>query len=194
MREKCYTVYNFEELEEKTKEKALDELRHINTEFDWWDLVEDDFKILCKLIGVEVKNIYFSGFCSQGDGACFEGFYAYAKGSCRAIRDHAPTDTELHRITDELYQVQAKNFFRLSAQVKQRGHYLHKYCTEIRVDGQNSEDKYPAEEAIIELLRDLMEWLYRTLEKENDYLTSDEAIIETIEANEYEFTENGKRA
>ena len=31
------------------------------------------------------------------------------------------------------------------------------------------------------------------LQEEYEYLTSEEAIIETIEANEYEFTENGKR-
>jgi len=30
------------------------------------------------------------------------------------------------------------------------------------------------------------------LQKEYEYQMSDEAIIETIEANEYEFTENGK--
>jgi predicted transcriptional regulator len=30
------------------------------------------------------------------------------------------------------------------------------------------------------------------LQKEYEYLTSEEAIIETIEANEYEFTEKGE--
>jgi hypothetical protein len=34
--------------------------------------------------------------------------------------------------------------------------------------------------------------IYRRLEKEYEYLTSDESIIETIHANEYEFTEDGK--
>jgi hypothetical protein len=34
--------------------------------------------------------------------------------------------------------------------------------------------------------------IYRALETEYDYLTSEEAIIETIEANEYEFTEDGE--
>ena len=36
-------------------------------------------------------------------------------------------------------------------------------------------------------------WLYRQLEAEYDYLTSDEAIDDSIIANEYTFTENGRR-
>jgi hypothetical protein len=43
-----------------------------------------------------------------------------------------------------------------------------------------------------ELLRDLMRWIYRTLEAEHDYQLSDENAAETIEANEYEFTASGE--
>ncbi|RQP07155.1 MAG: antitoxin of toxin-antitoxin stability system, partial [Paracoccus sp. BP8] len=50
-----------------------------------------------------------------------------------------------------------------------------------------------AEETVIEALRDLARWLYRQLEREYDYLTSDEAVDEAIVANEYSFTVDGKR-
>jgi len=50
-----------------------------------------------------------------------------------------------------------------------------------------------AEETIIEALRDLARWLYRQLEREYDHLSSDEAVDETIAANEYTFTEVGRR-
>lgn len=43
-----------------------------------------------------------------------------------------------------------------------------------------------------EFLRDLSNDYRIMLRKEYEYLTSEEAIIETIEANEYEFTEDGK--
>jgi hypothetical protein len=36
-----------------------------------------------------------------------------------------------------------------------------------------------------------MRWIYKSLETEWDYLSSDEQIIETIQANEWEFDENG---
>ena len=50
-----------------------------------------------------------------------------------------------------------------------------------------------AEGVVIEALRDLARWLYRQLEREYDYLSSDEAVDETIIANEYTFTEAGRR-
>ena len=56
------------------------------------------------------------------------------------------------------------------------------------------QDMTPEAEAIvIEALRDLARWLYRQLEREYDYLTPDEAVDEAITANEYTFTEAGRR-
>ena len=43
-----------------------------------------------------------------------------------------------------------------------------------------------------EALRAFMQWIYTRLEAEYDYLQSDEVIIESIDANGYEFTANGK--
>ena len=50
-----------------------------------------------------------------------------------------------------------------------------------------------AEDVITEALRDLARWLYRQLEREYEYLTSDEAVDDAITANEYTFTEDGRR-
>ena len=45
-----------------------------------------------------------------------------------------------------------------------------------------------------EFLKSILEDYRIMLEKQYEYLTSEDAIIETIEANEYEFTEDGKLA
>ena len=50
-----------------------------------------------------------------------------------------------------------------------------------------------AEAMITDALRDLANWLYRPLEQEYDHLTSDEAVDETLVANGYTFTEDGRR-
>jgi hypothetical protein len=50
-----------------------------------------------------------------------------------------------------------------------------------------------AEEVVADALRDLADWLYRQLQREYDYLTSDAAIDEVIRANEYSFTVDGRR-
>jgi hypothetical protein len=53
-------------------------------------------------------------------------------------------------------------------------------------------DERQVEEMELEFLRSILDDYRILLQKEYDYQTSDEAIIETIQANEYEFTENGE--
>ena len=86
----------------------------------------EDFEAVCGILGVTLRtspvrlygggtrdkpHLFFRGFWSQGDGASFEGSYAHARGAARAIRAHAPKDTELHRIADELHTVQRRKLF-----------------------------------------------------------------------------------
>lgn len=140
--------------------------------------------------------IWFSGFSSQGDGACFEGRYGYTKGAAQAVRQHAPIDTELHQIADELRAIQRRHFYRLTAHVKHHGHYYHEHCTDIDVCNNVTGDETDAATAgvIKTLFHDFMRWIYKQLEAEHDYLLSDEAVDESIVCNEYEFTEEGKLA
>jgi hypothetical protein len=49
-----------------------------------------------------------------------------------------------------------------------------------------------SEEDVEQALRELADWLYQRLRQANEYLTSDEAIVETIDANDYEFDVDGK--
>jgi len=189
-------VFKLKELSDAAKQSALEALGEINIDHDWWDFVYDDAKTIGKLIGIDIDDIYFSGFCSKGDGACFAGNYEYVRGSVAAVKAHAPKDTELHRIATELAAEQRKCFYQIRASVKQSGHYYHRYCTDISIDFESHtgyQDYYSeeAETNVIELLRDYMLWIYKQLNSSYDYLTSEEAIIETIEANEYEFTMDG---
>ena len=50
-----------------------------------------------------------------------------------------------------------------------------------------------AEDTVIEALRDLARWLYRQLQHEYDYLSSDAVVDEAITINGWTFTEQGKR-
>jgi tRNA A37 threonylcarbamoyladenosine dehydratase len=96
----------------------------------------------------------------------------------------------LHAIADTLADVQRRNFYRLTASVSHSGHYYHEHCTRIEVADCAADD----EDTIAEALRDLMRWIYKSLEAEHDYLMSDECVDETIRANEYVFDENGSIA
>ena len=139
-------------------------------------------------------SIFFSGFSSQGDGACFEGSYSYKKGALAAVKAYAPEDTELHRIVTELQNIQRKAFYKLSARTMHRGYYYHSGC--MSVDVGVDADRYPTdaeEEALTECMRDFADWIYKQLETEYEYQNSDEQVAEAIRANEYTFTEGGAR-
>jgi len=138
-----------------------------------------------------IDKIYFTGFSSQGDGACFAGEYAYKPGAAKALKAHAPHETELHAIADALQALQRPAFYRLTASVAHSGHYYHEYCTRISVYDDATTEQ---EEALTDLLRRYMRWIYRRLEKEWEWLLSDAQIDETIESNAWEFHADGSLA
>lgn len=206
------TVYQFDELSDSAKERARDWYRqHVFSDNNDWDHVYEEAQNMGKILGIEISQrmyptvgggtgyeprIYFSGFSSQGDGACFEGEYRYKKGALKEIKKAAPKDTELHRIAKALQEHQSRHFYRLVATCKQRGHYSHSGCMAVEV--YDREDDYrdigPTEDHIIQLMRDFADWIYKQLNNEYDYQNSDEQVDESIKANEYEFDEDGKRA
>jgi hypothetical protein len=49
-----------------------------------------------------------------------------------------------------------------------------------------------AEDTVTEVLRDLARWLYRQLEREYEYQTSDAVVDEAIRINGYTFTGDGQ--
>ena len=205
------TVYQFNELNDTAKERARTWYRRASEGDNWFsESVIEDASTIAAIIGIDVRQspvklmgggtrleptIYWSGFASQGDGACFEGFYSYKPGSVAAVKAYAPQDTELHRIAEELQGIQAPFFYRLSATIKHRGHYYHEHSMEVSADysGDDSRDIIEAESALSEAFSDFAHWIYRHLESEYEWINSDEVVNETIVANEYTFDEEGNR-
>ena len=205
------TVYRLDELSDAAKDKARAWYREGGFDYDWYDAVYEDFQRIAEILGIRFKTrtvhlmgggsrqeprIWFRGFWSQGDGASFECHYSYQKSAAVEIRAYAPQDETLRSIADALQTIQRRNFYQLRAEASHRGHYYHEYCMAISVERDSptwqdmTED---AEEIVIEALRDLARWLYRQLEREYDWLSSDEALDETIAANDYTFTSSGRR-
>lgn len=205
------TVYQLGELSDAAKEQARAWYREGGFDYDWYDSVFENFQRIADILGIALKTrpvrlvggstrhepqISFTGFWSQGDGASFQAFYAFRKNAAREIRRYAPKDVRLHAIADALLATQRRNFYQLRADVSHRGHYYHEYCMAISVERNSptwQDMTAEAEDSVIEALRDLARWLYRQLEREYEYLRSDEAVDETIAANQYTFTETGRR-
>lgn len=207
---KEYTVYKFEELSDRAKERARDWWRGCeNSDFDT-DFLYEDFQRMADILGITFDSkpvklmgggtrydptIYWSGFSSQGDGACFEGSYRYAKGAVKAItKETGGTDKELIRIAQALQDAQAKAFYSLRATMKQRGHYMHSGCMTVDVeDTRDSWRDVAQEDDIVQAMRDFADWIYQQLEKEYWWRMADAQVDEAIEANEYTFDEDGNR-
>ena len=205
------TVYTIDELSDAAKENARIWYRDQGLHDEWYDFVYEDFETICGILGITLATtpvrlygggtrdkpqINWGGFGFQGDGASFAGNYSYARGANKAIRAHAPKDAELHRIADELQEVQRRNFFQINASIAQRGRYCHEYSMAIEVE-RDSPTWQPmtdgAEDPVIEALRDLARWLYRQLRSEYEHQTSDEAVDEIVSINEWTFKADGTR-
>ena len=169
----CTTVYRFPELSDAAKEKARSWYRELGPPDDWWDAVYEDFGRVCEILGIRLKTmpvrlmgggirqkpcVWFSGFWSQGDGACFTGYLSHAKGAVARIRGYAPMDATLHSIADRLQAIQRRNFYQLTAEISHRGRYTHEYSMTIDVTRDSPTRQPPTEDAqeiVAEALRDL---------------------------------------
>lgn len=215
--------FKFSELSDRAKEHARDEYRSNGIEYDWWLQTYEDAATIAALMGIEIDrkpirligggtrydpSIWFSGFSSQGDGACFEGDWFAVRdphASLTAVMQHAPQDERLHEIAFSLAHMSERCNDVVpgaNARVKHAGHYYHSGCTEIEVDlptpdtvDEENElqvmvfnalcthhglvyDTFHDELAFT--LRAFMDWIYGQLDEENDWLMSDEAIDEAL--------------
>lgn len=204
MRTLTRTVFTYDELSDSAKSAARDWWRGCEAiDFDTSEIFDDAAQIAAMLgitfrqLPVKLRNgatrydpaIYWSGFSCQGDGACFEGSYCYAKGAAAAIAAYAPQDSKLASIATRLTAIQRRAFYRLSCAISHHGNYSHAYSMRFEFEGATETQ----ESEIGECLRDFANWIYDQLQREYDYRMSDENVAESIQINDYEFDENGAR-
>lgn len=200
------TEFTYAELSPQAKERALEQARSREQHFDWWGSTYGDAVRIGALLGIDIAtkhshhpSIYFSGFCSQGDGACYTGHYSQpAHDVVAAVTEHAPQDTELKRIAEGLtvLQVTARMKYggHVSAIVTTSGNYCHSGTMNVEVDFHEDVELSQMggiDADLTQLLRDFADWIYERLEAENDYMYSEEYIAEGFEANDNKFDEDG---
>ena len=180
MREMTTMVYSFNELSEEAQERALNAFRCINVEYDWWDGAYDTICTAGRLLGLDIGDIHF-----DTDSYCiFNADYEYVRGAAKAVKAEFPQNTDLHKIASELQALQKRHFYSLSCAVT-KGRTTNRYsCFRFGED-------YECED-LGDIIDDFAHWARILLRDEYEYLTSDDAVKETIEANGYEFTEAGK--
>jgi hypothetical protein len=192
METRTYQVYKYDELPEASKQKVLERYNGINTDHDWWEFTEKEVKIELTKAGYTNPEVYFSGFWSQGDGACFDAgidLDLWIKVAKRGKKYRCL----LKPIRDGYIEGRiVKNSYGY--------HYSHSRTRDVEISEAHYIKLTPKQEAALDELEKEVEEdrysrsnaLYKRLEKEYEHLTSEEVIVETLMANDYDFTIDGK--
>ena len=205
-------LFQFAELSDEAKEKAIENNREWNIHDDWFDCVYETYSTFLAMIGADCEltpgktiagrttwkpSICFSGFGSQGDGASFDCNYSYKSGAVKAIAsEFGGEDGEKFKAyAKRLIAAQKRVFYSAEIGIRRQGRYYHSntmYSSEFNLLDSYSQETYSRTESdILEIFRDIADSLYRDLEKEYEYLTSNESVQTSLELNEIEFNENG---
>jgi hypothetical protein len=171
MRQETINIYKFDELSAEAQEKAICSLSDINVSLEWWDFVTHDAEI----IGVKIES--FDIYRHSIDGHLILDAEDVAN---HILRDHGPGAT---RSTAEEY-------------LSERDALVEKYSDgkdkERVAEGNEAEFDEDCDDLDSDFADAILQDYLSMLRQEYEWLTSDEAIKDTIIANEYEFTEDGQ--
>jgi hypothetical protein len=209
MKQITLKLYSFNELDKEAKGKALTTYRDLNLNFDWWDDEYEDFIELCSHLGISVikDSIKFDGFYSQGDGSAFSANVDIVKLaaaiSTEAWKAYAPKQefafpplTIDRRVTALVEKGLLPDEPQIIGRYRQYGVVVDLGVYVINDNGKNHDLIFDELDKLEEWLRSAAEilncHLYKSLENQYDFLTSDNAIKESILTNEYLFTADGR--
>jgi len=162
-------VYSFSELSEDAKKKVLENLHDINVNYDWWDSTYED----AANIGLKIDSFDLE----RGRYCKGSLIWSAPEVAANIFRDHGDTCETFKTATNFMEQWQP---------------VFNDYMDESSKGYESAENEDKLSELENEFLSSLLEDYRLILQNEYDYLASEEAIIESIEANNYEFTEEGK--
>jgi hypothetical protein len=174
-------IYKFDELSDSAKETAIQAYSDINIcNYGWWeDMYGDAETIGLKLGNFGLNPIYCNGKWIVGA----------EEAATLVLEHHGPADgSEPDQDACETY----KTAWEFQNAVSVQGS-IFEAQDDFDADYEEFIESDQYKEMCSEFLTDLCSDYGTMLDKQHDYLQTDEAIQETIEANEYEFLEDGKK-
>jgi len=195
-------VYHVNELSDEAKENAISNLCDINVDHDWWD-----YDGLLDLTEKEMKSRRIK-YMHPSAMKNVPGYYPSYTGLFKYDEIYFDIDRNWHLHFKNLV-VQDDDTFRKFLRIPKRlwaNTYYSFYnikeryaTTSIEFEEQNNELEFTDKQQEIldrakEIFDDKVQEALVNLRESYEYLTGDEAIMETIEANEYEFTADGLMA
>lgn len=172
---KTYTLYTFNELSDKAKDKARDWYRNIDlNDMLLWEFIRDD----AEAIGLEIISL-------DKHRANMGKFMQTALSTALSIIRNHGKGSETHKTAEEFLSVHDK-FFGVNGKIT-----LADNCEDDDANRYELDNEY--EEAKGEFMSSLLGDYYSMYEKEIERLNEDEQVDESILVNEYTFDEDGKR-
>jgi len=198
----------YAELSDEAKRKAVEHIQLRNSEYFSGDCVRENWELFLKALGFIKVFIGWTGFHSQGDGACFVAQWSIDWVEWENIEGHTSAERlqeimpylekvrGLHKLLNTIGDDDGMNDYEspvvIRASLDHRGRCYHENSIAFDFDMNGA---YPAYEAIEEFkdwCKDLMRMIYKDLEADHDWETSEEYAVECIEINDYDFNEEGE--
>lgn len=204
MRTKTIKLYSIDELDEKAQARAISDWNNHGEFFA--DFVIDECTSRLESLGFQGVKIYYSGFWSQGDGACFigtldnDGLYTFL------------TETKQGKLYPTLLNAIEENTIYVNIKITHTDRYCHEYSTTIEdwtemqdnseLTGKLREEydawystfkSKDARNGSIGWYYDTCKAIYKDLQDEYKYQTADHNVIDRLREDGEVFKSNGER-
>ena len=143
--------------------------------------------------------IHYSISWSQGDGASFDADWNAEDMNVAGLLEHAPLDEDLRRYAARLMVLFLRHP-RAGGRIESDSGesmdvHVESHWTGVPDENEDNIQLSDADASELEsVAQALAGWIYTQLRDDLEYQTSDEAVVEGIEANDYDFDEDGRPA
>lgn len=196
MRKVEIEVFSFDELSESSKDRAREWFRQ-GIEFDSTNVIECMVIPAATMLGITIdrprgqRTGYAVDWDTNPIGAAFVGSWRAADVKPGAIEKEWPRESVLHVIARDLEAVAAE--FPDAYADCDTGRGCFQRVEAYAEAGEDSDDcGDDVAQLVVDSLTSFAHWMATTIAAEYEYQYSDECVNESIEANGYEFTENGE--
>lgn len=193
----------YKELSDTAKEHAFERHQEYaqSNDYFWWESTEEYWVEKLEGLGIytDTDKMHFSGFRSQGDGACFTGSIN--------LREFLEAHPDLKQEHVNLYMAvvpfdtrgAACEYYDIELTRVGGSHYNHEKSVHLgswdlnilpELDNDEGEDyelyMMEAESDITEQCREYMKEIYRELEAEHDYQQSIDCFLESVDYKDFD--------
>ena len=191
MRTKTIKIYKFEELSKEAKNKAIEDQMSNESylDYEWFDYLHEGFIEELNTIGVNCKEFYWDLYRNER----FKAKDIEVTDNQKLLKSAGLTKwliiNELRNEKTEIYSIGLSENGEAEVEID--------FENEDNLSDEEYVDREKEVEELNEKITDFMEEKFEEflgrLQKDYDYLMSDEGIKEDLEANDYEFNEDGTR-